>query len=125
MCRVSEKGRSFWFYLFGGDLDFPERYTLSIPEKIINYFDTLETDEEDIENILWKLGDAAIAAKDKFVIYNRSTNDFLLFNINLNDAYDGFYINLTIFFKKNNHSRIKKKKKNISDYHNKLKKESG
>jgi hypothetical protein len=81
-------------------LDFPERYTLSIPNKVIDYFDTLETDEEDIENILWKLGDVAIAAKDKFVIYNRSTNDFLLFNIDLDEAYDGFYINLSSCFKK-------------------------
>jgi hypothetical protein len=100
MCRVSEKGRSFDFYLFGGDLDFPERYTLSIPIKVINYFDPLETDEEDIENILWKLGDIAIAAKEKFAIYNRSSNDFLLFNINLEEAYDGFYINLLNCFKK-------------------------
>ncbi|PUU86911.1 MAG: hypothetical protein CI948_2684 [Halanaerobium sp.] len=109
MCRVSEKGRSFGFHLFGGDLDFPERYTLSIPNKIINYFDTLETDEEDIENILWKLGDTAIAAKDKFAIYNRSSNDFLLFNINLNDAYDGFYISLSSCFKKNSLGRLNKK----------------
>jgi len=109
MCRVSEKGRSFCFHLFGYDLDFPERYTLSIPEKIINYFDTLETDEEDIENILWKLGDAAIAAKDKFVIYNRSSTDFLLFNIDLDEAYDGFYINLLSCFKKNNLGRLNEK----------------
>jgi len=102
MCRVSENGRSFGFHLFGGDLDCPERYTLSIPNKVIDYFDNLETDEEDIENILWKLGDAAIAAKDKFAIYNRSTNDFLLFNINLDEAYDGFYIYLLSCFKKNN-----------------------
>jgi hypothetical protein len=94
LCRVTETARNFGFYLFGGDLDFPERYTLSIPNKITSYFDSLDIDEEDIESLLWKLGDTAVSAKDKFAVYSEKTKDLLLFNIDLNDLYDGFYIRL-------------------------------
>jgi hypothetical protein len=94
VCRVTEVARNFGFYLFGGDLDFPEKYTLAIPNKIKGYFDSLDVDEEDIENILWKMGDSAVSAKNKFAVYSEKSKDLLLFNIDLNDLYDGFYIRL-------------------------------
>jgi hypothetical protein len=108
LCRVTETARNFGFYLFGGDLDFPEKYTLSIPNKIKGYFDSLDIDEEDIESLLWKMGADAISAKNKFAVYSQKTKDLLLFNIDLNDLYDGFYIRLKsclkvekIYFKRN------------------------
>lgn len=109
MCRETETARNFGFYLFGGDLDFPESYTLTIPSKLLNYFDVLEIDEEDIENLLWKMGDVAITAKDKFAMYSEKSKDLLIFNIDLNQIYDGFHISLLsclktekINFKRNN-----------------------
>jgi hypothetical protein len=94
MCRETETARNFGFYLFGGDLDFPESYTLSIPSKLLNYFDDLEIDDEDIENILWEMGDAVITAKDKFAVHFEKSKDLLLFNIDLNQICDGFHISL-------------------------------
>lgn len=98
MCRVTERARVFKFYLFGGDLDFPEIYELYISRKLQPYFDLLETDEEDIEYALWENGDYVLSTKDKFAIFNQRTVDFLIFGISQNNRREGFFISLISCF---------------------------
>jgi len=98
MCRVTERARVFDFYLFGGDLDFPENYELYIPKKLQPYFDLLETDEEDIEYALWEKGDFVLSTKNKFAIFNKRTGDFLIFSINSNTKREGYFISLISCF---------------------------
>jgi len=98
MCRVTERARVFNFYLFGGDLDFPEGYELYISKKLQPYFDLLETDEEDIEYALWENGDFVLSTRDKFAIFNQRTGDFLIFSISLNTKREGYFISLISCF---------------------------
>jgi hypothetical protein len=98
MCRVTEKARVFDFYLFGGDLDFPEGYELYISKKLQPYFDLLETDEEDIEYALWENGDFVLSTRDKFAIFNQRTGDFLILSINSNTKREGYFISLISCF---------------------------
>jgi len=100
MCKVTEKAREFEFHLFGGDLDFPERYTLYIPKNIESLFDSLETDEEDIELILWEKGEQAVSAVNKFALYNSFYDEYLEFEIDLDNFFEGFFIKLKRVFKK-------------------------
>ena len=99
MCIVTERARTFDFYLFGGDLDFPERYELYIAKKLLPYLDGLETDEEDIENALWEQGDVVLTAAEKFALFNQRTGDFLIFSISQSDRSEGFFISLLSCFK--------------------------
>ncbi|MFW5961881.1 MAG: hypothetical protein ACOCRV_02625 [bacterium] len=101
MCRVTERARTFNFYLFGGDLDFPEGYQLYIPNKLQPYFDLLETDEEDIEYALWEKGDFILSTRNKFAIFNQRTGDFLIFSISQNTKREGFFISLISCFNTN------------------------
>ena len=101
MCRVTERARVFDFYLFGGDLDFPEVYELYISKKIQPYFDILDTDEEDIEYALWENGDLVLSTRDKFAIFNQRTGDFLIFSISQNNRQEGFFFSFASCFNSN------------------------
>ena len=98
MCRVTEKARAFDFYLFGGNLDFPEGYELYISKKLQISFDSLETDEEDIEYALWESGSFVLSTRNKFAIFNKRTGDFLIFSISLNTKREGYFISLISCF---------------------------
>ena len=108
MCRVTERARVFNFYLFGGDLDFPEGYELYISKKLQPYFDLLETDEEDIEYALWENGDFVLSTRNRFAIFNKRTGDLLIFSISQNTKQDGFFISLISCFNTDAES-VKKK----------------
>ncbi|ADQ13568.1 hypothetical protein [Halanaerobium hydrogeniformans] len=100
MCKVTEKARAFEFHLFGGDLDFPERYTLHIPKNLETLFDSLETDEEDIEIALWNSGADAVSTVKTFALYNRSNKEYLEFEIELDNFLEGFFITLKRIYRK-------------------------
>ena len=108
MCKVTERARTFDFYLFGGDLDIPEIYELYISNKLQPYFDFLETDEEDIEYALWNQGDVVLSTRDKFAIFNRRTGDFLIFIISKNLRSEGFFVSLLSCFN-TDAEKVKKK----------------
>lgn len=108
MCVVTERARTFEFYLFGGDLDFPERYELYIANKLLPYLDRLETDDEDIENALWKQGNVVLTAADRFALFNQRTGDLLIFSIGYNFRSEGFFISLLSCFSTDAES-VKKK----------------
>ena len=99
MCRVTERARTFDFHLFGGDLDLPERYQLYISNKLQPYFDTLETDEQDIEIVLWNHGDFVLSTRNRFAIFNKRTGDLLNLSISQNTKQEGFFISLISCFK--------------------------
>ena len=107
MCTATEKGRRYEFFLFGGDLDYPEPYELYISNRLIPYFDYLETDDQDIEFILWNRGDKALIAEDGFALFNSRTGDFLIFTISPNDYREGYFISLASCYA-SNASHVKK-----------------
>lgn len=99
MCRATERARTFEFYLFGGDLDFPERYDLYISHRIQTFFDGLETDEEDIEYSIWEQGDKVLVAQRRFCIFNERNGELLIFSIDINNRKEGYFISLVECFK--------------------------